>query len=95
VVVSKYGITVPEFYKMFDEQKGRCAICNNKFGEVRMSRVHIDHDHLIGHVRGLLCGGCNVGLGFFKEDRNALKNAIKYVTENSLDRKWWTNGKII
>lgn len=96
LVVSKYDLTIEDFYAMLAAQKGKCAICNKKFHierADRLGKIHIDHCHALGHVRGLLCRGCNVGLGFFKEDRLALKNAIKYLTENAFSREWCANVK--
>jgi Recombination endonuclease VII len=38
-----------------------------------------DHDHTTGHIRGLLCHNCNVGLGLFKENVTLLKEAAAYL----------------
>lgn len=42
------------------KQLGRCEICQ------RDGWVDVDHDHVSGKVRGLLCRGCNVSLGFYE-----------------------------
>jgi hypothetical protein len=39
----------------------------------------VDHCHAGGHIRGLLCRQCNVGLGNFQDNIQYLKNAIKYL----------------
>jgi len=68
-----YKITeekLDEFVKFSD---GRCSICLLK------TKLYIDHDHITGKVRGLLCNSCNLGLGKFKDDVAILKNAIKYL----------------
>jgi hypothetical protein len=46
---------------LFIEQRGRCAICNNKHDEVwKHGSLHVDHDHETGRIRGLLCMSCNI-----------------------------------
>jgi hypothetical protein len=73
----KYGITADNFKQMFETQQGKCAICNE---EPKTKRgLHVDHDHETGKVRGLLCHGCNVALGSFKEDVTLLNKAIEYL----------------
>jgi hypothetical protein len=57
-----YGITIDDYEKMYEDQKGLCALCGS--GEVatlngNVTRLCIDHDHGTGEVRGLLCRGCN------------------------------------
>lgn len=74
-----FGLTLEEYDKMLKEQKGVCAICGkiNKSG----NRLSVDHNHLTGRVRGLLCTTCNSALGFFDGDGGIklLLNAIDYV----------------
>lgn len=70
----KYGITKEEFDEMYD---GYCHICC-----VPIERdCHIDHCHATGRVRGLLCNTCNKGLGLFRDSKNILREAIKYLEE--------------
>jgi len=73
----KYGITVGEFKQMHIAQDGKCAICNTVPKTKR--GLHVDHHHGTGKVRGLLCHGCNVALGSFKEDVTLLNKAIEYL----------------
>jgi hypothetical protein len=70
----KYGITLLEYHQMMILQNGRCAICN-----VTMKRPHVDHDHISGNVRGLLCKPCNQGIGFLKENIVILTKATEYL----------------
>jgi hypothetical protein len=46
-------------------QKSRCAICSE---ERAPEKLAVDHDHVTGFVRGLLCQGCNMGLGHLRID---------------------------
>ncbi len=78
---SKFGITVEEYRKMFERQENRCAICW-KDGKTSTRKLHIDHDHKTGKIRGLLCKNCNHGLGMFKDDMYRLLNAVSYLKKN-------------
>jgi hypothetical protein len=69
----RYKLTVREYDKMLSDQEGKCAICRRVMGD----DAGVDHNHETGKVRALLCGGCNRGLGFFKENIEALLNAIQ------------------
>lgn len=69
-----YDKTPEDIELLFVNQNGRCAICQRKLGE-----YHIDHDHATEKVRGLLCRGCNLGCGFFKDSPKRLTAAIHYL----------------
>jgi len=46
-----------------------------------MNPPHVDHDHITGKVRGLLCSPCNTGLGMFQENAQLFLKAIQYLAE--------------
>jgi hypothetical protein len=69
----RYGITAEEADAMLEAQGGLCAICR------AAPAAHVDHDHLTGSVRELLCFNCNGGLGQFKDDPAVLRAAADYV----------------
>lgn len=74
-----------KYKQLRDKHEDKCMICNTETSLNTLSnslKLHIDHCHISGKLRGLLCGNCNVGLGHFKDDINLLKNAIKYLKEN-------------
>lgn len=67
-------------------QGGRCAICKIILTETK--DMHWDHDHSCCNqnnvgcnkcVRGIVCGGCNRGLGHFKDNIISMQNAITYL----------------
>jgi hypothetical protein len=70
----RYDLTSYEVAKMVEEQGGKCAICQERAAE------HVDHDHRTGIVRGILCFTCNVGLGNFRDDRDLLLKAHRYLS---------------
>lgn len=71
----KFGLSQEAYDEMFKAQDGRCAIC----GEIPDSTLHVDHDHATKEIRGLLCRGCNTGLGNFKDSPDLLLKAMKYL----------------
>ena len=75
----KFGVSEEKHRLMVQEQDGCCAICGVRVDDP-MS-LHIDHCHESGHVRGLLCGGCNTGLGHFRDNVVALEKAAQYLRE--------------
>ena len=77
----KYGISIDEYNKMFEEQNGCCAICGEHQTETN-KRLVIDHNHITGDVRKLLCSKCNVGLGMFKDNPELLEKAAQYIRQN-------------
>lgn len=83
----QYGLTDMDFHSMMVGQGKKCAICREPFGDI--STVHVDHDHNKGCcgpkkackkcIRGLLCFGCNTGIGKLKDDPVLLRRAADYV----------------
>ena len=76
-IKKRYGITIGEVTQLLSKQSNKCAICGNTF--VIRKNTHIDHCHTTGKVRGILCEGCNIGLGVFKDDTSLLQKAINYL----------------
>jgi hypothetical protein len=72
--LKKYSITSAQYYDMLYSHNECCHICGIK------TELHIDHCHATGKVRGLLCRGCNTGLGSFKDDKENLDKAIQYLS---------------
>jgi Recombination endonuclease VII len=61
---------------LWRRQGKRCAICRER---LKLKAAKLDHDHVKGGFRGVLCGGCNTGLGFFCDSPELLRNAAVYV----------------
>lgn len=82
--------TLNEFINSYIEKNGKvCAICGKEFDMIQKrqykgaKRLVIDHSHSTGKLRGLLCDGCNLGLGGFKDNIESLQNAINYLKTNN------------
>lgn len=69
----RYGITEAQADLMIAVQKGCCAICQRK------RKLHVDHDHRTGVVRGMLCFDCNAGLGILDDDVGRLNALSDYL----------------
>lgn len=78
IIRRQYGISMQEFDRLLEFQKHGCAICNKPITKLSR-RMNIDHDHKTGQVRGLLCSGCNTGLGHLGDDVQGLKRALEYL----------------
>jgi hypothetical protein len=73
----KYGIGLEEYDAKLAEQDGCCAICRR---EPRSDiSLHVDHDHVTGKIRGLLCFRCNVAIGLISEDHDSLRAIADYL----------------
>ena len=79
-----YGVTPEWYFETLEKQGGRCAVCRTDVPSKnpKVKRFAVDHCHETGHVRGLLCGECNVGIGKMKHDPEILRAALKYLSEN-------------
>ena len=76
----KYGITAVQYRQILARQGGGCAVCGlTDSGDRRGGRLHVDHDHDSGQVRGILCTNCNLGIGKFGDDPGRLRRAAIYL----------------
>jgi Recombination endonuclease VII len=80
----KFGITEKIYEKILKKQKNKCAICRKPENIIhhhskKIVKMAVDHCHKTKKVRGLLCGRCNFGIGYFKDSIKLLKMAINYL----------------
>lgn len=59
-----YGITPEEYERLLQTQNGVCALCQTE--KPAKNALPVDHDHVTGKVRGILCIPCNRALGYFE-----------------------------
>jgi hypothetical protein len=55
-----YGLTLEQYQEIWDFQGGRCPITGRELGDT--SKPHVDHDHVSGHVRGIVTAYANTRL---------------------------------
>ena len=77
--IYQYKLAQEDYEAMLVAQDGRCAICRSDEWGGKSGVPHVDHDHVTGEVRGLLCAGCNNGLGHFADDPERLRAAADYL----------------
>lgn len=73
-----YGITLENYNSMLDQQKGSCAGCGT-YKSFLNRGLFVDHNHITGTVRGLLCGSCNYAIGLVKENTETLITLANYL----------------
>lgn len=64
------GLTEEEYQK---QRIAGCSICDNK------KYLHIDHDHITGRFRGILCSRCNNGLGMLGDNIEGVTKTLEYL----------------
>lgn len=81
-MVKRYGVTMEKYLEMLDAQGAKCLICGSdkpdRNGHFEV--FAIDHDHVTGKVRGLLCIKCNSCLGWYEANS---KSIVGYLETSS------------
>ena len=77
-IKKEYGLNWDQYLQLIKKFNNQCGICGGK-DHIDLS---VDHNHVTGKVRGLLCNNCNNGLGRFKDSESLLKKAIDYLNKN-------------
>ena len=77
----EYGITLDDYNKMFNEQEGKCAICQRHQNELTRT-LCVDHNHKTNKVRSLLCLTCNTDVSVVE---NRLEEMTKYLNKHRKD----------
>src|SRR5688572_4533064 len=67
-----YGLSQDDVDALLESQNGKCMGCGR-------NPTDIDHDHLTGKVRGMLCRSCNLILGHVKDDPIVLEALARYL----------------
>lgn len=88
----QFGITLSCYENLLVQQKHSCKICNRHSSEFltksgKPRKLHVDHDHSTGSIRGLLCFPCNIALGYFQDNPDFLRSALCYLNSFSISGK--------
>lgn len=77
--LKQYGITLEQYDKLLLQQEGKCACCKSEDPKGPWKRFAVDHNHVTGEIRGLLCFSCNTGIGMLGDSLEGLQQAINYL----------------
>lgn len=87
----KYGLSRGEFDAMVTSQGGACAACMVAFATLPKKHTHVDHDHVTGAVRGVLCHACNTAIGLLSDSPSRAEMLARYLRTHAptlpFDRK--------
>jgi len=71
------GISVAQLDQMEKDQRGRCAACHRK------ATLVVDHCHVSGIARHLLCNQCNTAVGLLQDSPERIRKLLNYVVRVS------------
>jgi len=74
----RYRMSIDDYNLKLKNQNNKCFICKTEKCKT-FKRLSVDHCHITGKVRGLLCNSCNSGIGYFRDNIENLKRATEYL----------------
>lgn len=72
-------MSLEEYEQLFKAQDGKCRVCSTEPSDEK--RLCVDHNHITGKIRGLLCDRCNRAIGLMKDDYSIIQKAANYLRE--------------
>ena len=76
--MNKLGASPSWVDEQLSKQSNKCAGCLCDFSEIR---EYVDHSHVTGKLRGLLCNDCNLVLGRARDSIETLRRLADYLAE--------------
>ncbi len=77
----KFGLSFEQYDEILERQGGGCGICGMQPRSLRV--LAVDHDHVTGAVRGILCSSCNLGIGNLQDNPEIVLKAHDYLIRYS------------
>ena len=88
----KFGLSLEKYDTIALSQGNTCAICRQpetKLEHGSLRNLSVDHNHVTGALRGLLCCNCNYALGCLKENPETIAALLLYVNKwGSIDTRF-------
>lgn len=78
----KYGISYDQYKEILKSQNSKCSICGKTPGENK-KLLAVDHNHLTGKNRGLLCSSCNICIGFIEKNDLSTESIAEYLKSHA------------
>jgi hypothetical protein len=83
IKAKKYGMTLEQMQALVAAHDDNCDLCGKPDTTHRKRtwtrQLTLDHDHVTGRYRGLICSECNLALGHTKDDPALLRRMADYV----------------
>lgn len=79
----QYRMTPGQYAEMTKEQNDSCAICHKHRDACCGQTLNVDHCHITGKIRGLLCKKCNLLLGHIDDRLDLLRNMTAYMEKHA------------
>lgn len=79
-IINRYKVPKEVAHEWYLKSMQTCEICGKQW-EVETEKLCIDHHHITGKIRGILCKHCNHVLGHSRDNIQILENAIMYLRE--------------
>jgi len=70
-----YSLLPGQYAETLKKQNGVCKLCSRKTDKPLL----VDHCHITGRVRGLLCINCNTALGYIEKWRSKMLQIYVYL----------------
>lgn len=83
-IKTQYGLDWDSFVELYNKAEGRCEICSASLELLAKKHEQntaacVDHNHITGEVRGILCRSCNIAIGHLKDSKDRAFAAFKYL----------------
>jgi len=82
----QYALNPTDYEELLCMCDAQCMICGESASEHKERTgkfLAVDHSHVTGKVRGLLCDRCNLVLGKMEDNPDLLMKAVSYLTDRS------------
>lgn len=81
-----FGLTLNDVKSLLEGQFNKCALCEKELSVLQgrgfSTIAHVDHDHVTGKVRGVLCGNCNTALGKLGDSVASIEKVLSYLRKS-------------